>query len=235
MRSLVVLFGLLLTGAALAADCRQPSTPDFPANILIGGRAEKKLSRDLARYIADSTKYIGCLRTDASADPSAVAQKEYATIWAVEGLIDLYETRVGHSDELIAAIARMAGPADRSALDGRIAAAQRVLDSDAITTLNVAVTDSNAGRYAESRVAIGELDFERLSRYERSKAEQILYTVSYMEGNYVEAREHVRKSIDAGGLSRPEMFNAHLALVNIDVMLRLSVTNSERTADQPVE
>jgi len=56
-----------------------------------------------------------------------------------------------------------------------------------------------------------------------------------MEGNYAEAREHVRKSIDAGGLSRPEMFNAHLALVNIDVMLRLSVTNSERTADQPVE
>jgi len=158
-----------------------------------------------------------------------------ALYWAVEGLINLYETHVGHSDKLIAAIAKMAGPVDRSALDGRIAAAQRVLDSDAITTLNVAVTDINAGRYAETRAVIGELDFNKLSRYERSKAEQVLYTVSYMEGNYAEAREHVKKSIDAGGLSRPESFNAHLALVNIDIMLRLSVTSSERTADQPVE
>src|SRR5947207_14435636 len=85
MRSLVVLFGLLLTGTALAATCRQPSTPDFPANIPVGGRAEKRLSREVAQYVADSTKYIGCLRTDTSADPSTVAQKEYAAIWPVEG------------------------------------------------------------------------------------------------------------------------------------------------------
>jgi len=167
--------------------------------------------------------------------PSTAQIAAYSFCATVEGLIDLYETRVGHSDELIAAIARMAGPVDRSALNGRIAAAQRVLDSDAITTLNVAVTHINAGRYAESRAAIGELNFAGLSRYERSKAEQILYTVSYREGNYVEAREHVQKSIDAGGLSRAESFNARLALVDIDIMLRLSVTSSERTADQPVE
>jgi hypothetical protein len=230
MRSFVVLFGLCLTGSAFAAGCKQPSTPDFPAETPIAERAENKLSRDVARYIEDFAKYVGCLRADDSLDPSTVAEKESAAVRDMRGLIDLYETRVGHSDKLIAEIA---GSADPALLD-RVAATHRARDTEAIATLNVAIADINAGRHAEARAGIGELDFDSLTPFERSKAEQVLYTVAYKEENFEEAREHVQKSIDAGGLSRQEVFNARLALVNIDVMLRLRNT-PERSANQRIE
>jgi hypothetical protein len=37
-----------------------------------------------------------------------------------------------------------------------------------------------------------------LSSFERSKAEQVLYTIAYEEERFEDAREHVRRSIDAG-------------------------------------
>jgi len=231
MRSFVVLFGLWLTGSALAAGCKQPSTPGFPADTPIDERAENKLSRDVARYIEDFAEYVGCLRADNSLDPSTAAEKESAAVRDVRGLINLYETRVGHSDKLIAEIAGSADPA----LLNKVAAAHRARDTEAIATLNVAIGDINAGRHAEARAAIGELDFASLTPFERSKAEQVLYTVAYKEENFEEAREHVQKSIDAGGLSQREAFNARLALVNIDVMLRLSSPGSQRVANQSVE
>jgi hypothetical protein len=221
----------MLTGSALAAGCRQPSTPSFPTDTPIGERAEDRLNREVARYIADFAEYVGCLRADNSLDPSTVAEKESAAVRDVRGLIDLYETRVGHSDKLIAEIA---GSADPALLDS-VAVAQRARDTEAVATLNVAIVAINARRHAEARAAIGELDFDNLSPFERSKAEQVLYTVAYREENFAEAREHVQKSIDAGGLSRQESFNARLALVNIDVMLRLRNMPSERVADRPVE
>lgn len=243
MRSLVVLFGLLLTDAALAAACIQPSAPDVPASTPIGERAEKKLSREVARYVGASAKYISCLGADDSADPSTVAQRQAVAFREVAELIELYETRVGYSNNLIAEISQIAGRMSPSALDRRIATAQRLLASnaiaprnrEAIATLNVAIADINAGRYAEARAAIGELDFNSLSPFEHSQAERVLYTVSYSEEKFAEAREHVEKSINAGGLSAEESFKARLALVNLDVMLRLSGGDSERVADQPAE
>jgi hypothetical protein len=233
MKPLFVLFGLLLTDAVLAAGCNQPLAPDVPADIPLGGRAEKRLSRDVARYVAASAKYVSCLRTDESADPSTVPQREAAALRDVAELIERYENRVGHSDTLIAEMSQIAGRANRSTLDRRIAVAQRVLESDAIATLNVAIADINAGRYAQARAAVGELDLERLTPFERSKAERVLYTIAYEEERFAEAREHVQRSLAAGGLSRQESFNARLALVNIDVMLRLRNSHSELVADQP--
>jgi hypothetical protein len=235
MRALIVLVGVLLTEAVLAAECNRPSAPDVPTDVPIGARAEKKLSRAVARYVEASAKYVGCMRADASADPFTVAQRETAALRDVANLIELYETRVGHSDNLIAEMSEIGGPTSRATLDRRIAAAQRALESDAIATLNLAIADINAGRYGQARAAIGELDFERLTPFERSKAERVLYTVAYGEEKFVEAREHIQRSIAAGGLSRQELFNARLALVNVDVMLRLRDTAPQVVADQPVE
>jgi hypothetical protein len=230
MRSLV-LFGLLLNGTvALAASCKQPSTPDIPADPLIRGHAEIKLNRAAARYIRDSAEYVDCLSADNSVDPSTVAAKQYAALWAVAGLIDLYEARIGPSDKLIAEIRR---PAERSGLAPSSDVALRALDSPATATLDIAVQALNAGRYAAARAEIGKLDFDSLTSYERSKAEQILFTISYREEKFLEAREHVQKSIDAGGLRPNEMFAARLTIVNMDVLLRLR--NSQLAADQPLE
>jgi hypothetical protein len=235
MRALIVLFGLWLTKAVLAAGCNQPTAPDVPADIPLGGRAEQKLSREAARYVAASVEYVACLRAEDGADPSTVAQREAAALRDVANLIEVYEIRVGHSDNLIAELSQIAGPTSRATLDRRIAAAQRALESDAIATLNAAIADINAGRYAKARAALGELDLERLTPFERSKAEQVLYTLAYSEEKFVEAREHVQRSIAAGGLSRQESFNARLALVNVDVMLRLRETVSEGATNRPDE
>ena len=231
MKSFVVLFGLSLLGVAhAAAPCEQPSAPQFPADI--DERAEKRLSRAMVRYISDTAKYMACLRADTNLDPATAAQQEYAALHAVTGLIDVYETRVGHSEEFVAAIKRTVSPAERSAIDRKIAAAERALDNEAIPMLNAAIAHINARRYGEARAAIGELDFESLSPFERSKAEQILFTIAYYEEDFVAAREHVEKSIAAGGLNADERLRARLALTNVDVMLRLQDDAFERVSDE---
>ena len=222
MRSFVVLFGLMLTDAAFAAACDRPPTPDIPSDNPIGRRAERKLSRDVAQYVAASAKYVACLQRN-GADPAVVAQEQYLALHAVTDLVDRYETQVGASDSLIAEMAKLAG-ANRPVSEVAFASLQRQLDSDAVPTLNTAIAHVDAGQYAEARAAIGELDFERLTPFERSKAETILYTVAYREENYEEAGEHARKALDAGGLSPGNAFRARLALADIDVMLRLRET-----------
>jgi hypothetical protein len=77
MRSLVFV-GLLLNGtAALAASCKQPSTPDIPVDAPVHDRAEDKLNRTVARYIRDSAGHIDCSSADDSVDPSTVAAKPH--------------------------------------------------------------------------------------------------------------------------------------------------------------
>ena len=63
-------------------------------------------------------------------------------------------------------------------------------------------------KYAEAQAAIGTLNLEKLSPYERSKVEQILFNISYAEEKYEEARQHLQRSIDAGGLNEQEISQA---------------------------
>jgi hypothetical protein len=229
MRSFVIVLGSLLTNTALGVTCKQPPPPEIPADAPIAERVEKKLSRDVARFISDSAKYVGCLHAE-GVDP-AIAQKENEALRDVASLIELYETRIGHSDLLIAEVAKIGGPTSQAVLDRRIAAAQAALESDAIQTLNAAIAHINARRYDEARAAVGELDLDRLTPFERSKAEQVLYTIANGEEDFEKAREHVRRSIAAGGLSAYDTFRAKLALTNLDVMLRLRNTSFAGATD----
>ena len=63
-------------------------------------------------------------------------------------------------------------------------------------------------KYAEAQTAIGTLNLEKLSPYERSKVEQILFNISYNQEKYDEARQHLQRSIDAGGLNEQEISQA---------------------------
>jgi hypothetical protein len=233
MRPFVVLFGLLLADAGRAAGCEQPSAPNVPADMVIGSRADKRLSREIARFVSNSAKFVSCLRADV-VDPTTVAQKEAEALRAVTTLFDVYETRVGHSDELVAELTEIGGAVNNSHRR-RAAAIQQAVESDAIQTLNAAIAHINARRFGEARAAVGELDLDGLSSFERSKAEQVLYTIAYEEESFDEAQEHVRRSIDAGGLSADDRFKARLALTNIDVMLRIRGNPLQSTAGQIVE
>jgi tetratricopeptide (TPR) repeat protein len=82
------------------------------------------------------------------------------------------------------------------------------IDVATAKALNTAIEALNMEKYAEAQAAIGTLNLEKLSPYERSKVEQILFNISYAQEKYEEARGHLQKSIDAGGLNEQEISQA---------------------------
>ena len=86
--------------------------------------------------------------------------------------------------------------------------ASQAIDVATAKALNTAIEALNAEKYAEAQAAIGTLNLEKLSPYERSKVEQILFNISYNQEKYDEARQHLQRSIDAGGLNEQEISQA---------------------------
>jgi len=82
------------------------------------------------------------------------------------------------------------------------------IDAATGKALNSAIEFLNMEKYAEAQAAIGELKMDKLSPYERSKVEQILFNISYSQEKYSEARGHLQKAIDAGGLNEQEVSQA---------------------------
>lgn len=74
--------------------------------------------------------------------------------------------------------------------------------------LNEAIELLNAENYSGASAKIGALNLETLSPYERSKVEQILFNISYAQEKYGDARGHLQKAIDAGGLNEQEVQQA---------------------------
>jgi hypothetical protein len=83
-----------------------------------------------------------------------------------------------------------------------------IIDAKTAKTINEAIEAMNMRLFADARRAIEKLDASRLSPYERSKVEQILFVISYNEGELVEAREHLRAAVSAGGLNGQEVTTA---------------------------
>jgi len=82
------------------------------------------------------------------------------------------------------------------------------IDAATGKALNAAIEFLNMEKYAEASAAIGELKLDKLSPYERSKVEQILFNISYSQDKYADARGHLQKAIDAGGLNEQEVSQA---------------------------
>ena len=81
---------------------------------------------------------------------------------------------------------------------------------DAVTgkVLNEAIELMNMENYAGALAKINTLKLDRLSPYERSKVEQILFNISYTQEKYADARQHLQNAIDAGGLNEQEVSQA---------------------------
>jgi tetratricopeptide (TPR) repeat protein len=82
------------------------------------------------------------------------------------------------------------------------------IDVATAKALNTAIEALNMEKYAEAQAAIGTLNLEKLSPYERSKVEQILFNIAYSQEKYDEAQQHLQRSIDAGGLNEQEISQA---------------------------
>jgi hypothetical protein len=85
--------------------------------------------------------------------------------------------------------------------------------------LNEAIAELRAERYGEARAALGELDLEQLSAFDRSNTEHILYRIARAEGQYAEARQHISNAIESGGLNEQEIANARDRLAELDATL----------------
>jgi tetratricopeptide (TPR) repeat protein len=74
--------------------------------------------------------------------------------------------------------------------------------------LNEAIELMNAENYAGANQKLGTLNLEKLSPYERGTVEQILFNIAYAQERYGEARGHLQKAIDSGGLNAVEIDSA---------------------------
>jgi tetratricopeptide (TPR) repeat protein len=82
------------------------------------------------------------------------------------------------------------------------------IDAATGKVLNEAIELLNMENFAGAGAKIATLNLEKLSPYERSKVEQILFNIAYSQDKYDEARGHLQKAIEAGGLNAQEVEQA---------------------------
>ena len=82
------------------------------------------------------------------------------------------------------------------------------IDAQTGKILNEAIELMNAGNNAGAAQEIGTLNLEKLSPYERGTVERILFNISYEVERYDEARGHLQKAIDSGGLNAQQIDDA---------------------------
>jgi len=82
------------------------------------------------------------------------------------------------------------------------------IDAATGKVLNEAIELLNKEDYKAASAKIETLKLDKLSPYEHSKVEQIMFNISYSQEKYDEARGHLQKAIDAGGLNTQEVEQA---------------------------
>jgi tetratricopeptide (TPR) repeat protein len=84
--------------------------------------------------------------------------------------------------------------------------------------LNKAIEALNAENYPEAEAAIATLNLEKLSPYERSRVEQISFSISYALDKYEDARGHLEQAIAAGGLNEQELSGSRYQIAQLYVL-----------------
>jgi tetratricopeptide (TPR) repeat protein len=82
------------------------------------------------------------------------------------------------------------------------------IDSQTARVLNEAIELMSAENFTGAAQKVGTLQLERLSPYERGTAERILFNIAYGQDRYEEARGHLQKAIDSGGLNAQQIDEA---------------------------
>jgi tetratricopeptide (TPR) repeat protein len=88
------------------------------------------------------------------------------------------------------------------------AAPSNDIDAQTGKILNEAIELMNADNYTGAAQKIATLTLDRLSPYERGRVETILVNIALSQDRYEEARSHLQKAIDSGGLNAQEIEQA---------------------------
>jgi tetratricopeptide (TPR) repeat protein len=100
------------------------------------------------------------------------------------------------------------GTSRAGARNAEAAAPSNDIDAQTGRILNEAIELMNSENYAGAAQKIGTLQLERLSPYERGTVERILFNTAYAQEQYDEARGHLQKAIDSGGLNAQQIDEA---------------------------
>lgn len=82
-------------------------------------------------------------------------------------------------------------------------------------TLTAAIEFLNNDKNAEARAKLAELTLDRLSPYERSRVEQMFFSLDVQEENYDGARQHMEAAINSGGLNDQEISQGRYQLAQL--------------------
>jgi tetratricopeptide (TPR) repeat protein len=82
------------------------------------------------------------------------------------------------------------------------------IDAQTGKILNEAIELLNMENYQGAAAKINTLNLEKLSPYERGTVERILFSISYAQEKFEEARGHLQKAIDSGGLNAVQIDEA---------------------------
>jgi tetratricopeptide (TPR) repeat protein len=88
------------------------------------------------------------------------------------------------------------------------AAGANSIDAQTGKVLNEAIGLLNMENYQGAAAKINTLTLDKLSPYERGTVERILFSISYAQEKYEEARGHLKKAIDSGGLNAVQIDEA---------------------------
>jgi hypothetical protein len=89
------------------------------------------------------------------------------------------------------------------------------IDATTGKRLNEAVEALNADQLDVAKAAMAKLTLDRLSPYERSRAEQILAAIASAENDYDGARRHLEAALASGGFSVEEADNARFQVAQL--------------------
>ena len=90
-----------------------------------------------------------------------------------------------------------------------------IMDPNTGKRLKAAVDAIQAQHYAEAESALGELNMDHLSPYERSRAEQLYAVAAQLQSHYSAAREHLKLAIASGGLNDQEASTARFQIAQL--------------------
>jgi len=82
------------------------------------------------------------------------------------------------------------------------------IDAQTGKILNEAIELLNMENYPGAAQKISSLKLDNLSPYERGTVERVLFSISYAQDRYEEARGHLQKAIDSGGLNAQQISEA---------------------------
>jgi bla regulator protein BlaR1 len=80
----------------------------------------------------------------------------------------------------------------------------QIIDLQTGNVLSEAIRLLNDEQYPQARERLGNLRIERLSNFERSRYEQLMFNLDMVDENYAGARGHLQAAIDSGGLNPQE-------------------------------